>query len=45
MGKDADYLVFEEDLLHTAPEGMSRIRPKEVYFNGVKMNENKESIS
>ena len=44
-GKDADYLVFEEDLLHTAPEGMSRIRPKEVYFNGVKMNENKESIS
>ena len=36
-GKDADYLVFEEDLLHTAPEGMSRIRPKEVYFNGIKM--------
>ena len=37
-GKDADYLVFEEDLLHTAPEGISRISPKEVYFNGVKMN-------
>ena len=37
-GKDADYIVFEEDLLHTAPEGMSRISPKEVYFKGVKMN-------
>ena len=37
-GKDADYLVFAEDLLTFGPSRFSHIMPKEVYFNGVKMN-------
>ena len=37
-GKDADYLVFEEDLMTVNPSRFSHISPKEVYFSGVKMN-------
>ena len=37
-GKDADYLVFEEDLMTFDPSRFSHISPKEVYFSGVKMN-------
>ena len=38
VGKDADYLVFEEDLMTVNPSRFSRISPKEVYFKGDKMN-------
>ena len=37
-GKDADYVIFEEDLLTADPSRFSHISPKEVYFSGVKMN-------
>ena len=37
-GKDADYLVYEEDLLTFDPSRLSNLMPKEVYFDGVKMN-------
>ena len=37
-GKDADYLVFEEDLMTVDPSRFSHISPKEVYFKGEKMN-------
>lgn len=37
VGKDADYLVFEEDFLNCNPEGLSQILPKEVFFEGVKI--------
>ena len=37
-GKDADFLVFENDLLTAEPEGFSCNRPTEVYFCGKKMN-------
>ena len=37
-GKDADYLVFEEDLMTVDPSRFSHISPKEVYFRGKKMN-------
>ena len=38
VGKDADYLVFKENLLDTPPEGLSFNKPDEVYFCGKKMN-------
>ena len=38
VGKDADYLVLEENLLTIPAEGMKNIVPEEVYFSGVKMN-------
>ncbi len=36
-GKDADFLVFEKDLLTAEHEGFSYNLPKEVYFGGKKM--------
>ena len=36
-GKDADFLVFDNDLLTAEHEGFSRNMPKEVYFSGKKM--------
>jgi imidazolonepropionase-like amidohydrolase len=36
-GKDADFLVFENDLLTAEPEGFSYNIPAEVYFGGKKM--------
>ena len=37
VGKDADFLVFENDLLTAEHEGFSCNRPTEVYFCGEKM--------
>jgi len=37
-GKDADFLVFDCDLLTAEHEGFSHIEPAEVYFGGKKMN-------
>ena len=37
-GKDADYLVFDKDLLTAEKEGFSYNLPEEVYFAGRKMN-------
>ena len=37
-GKDADYLVFDKDLLTAEHEGFSYNKPTEVYFGGKKMN-------
>ena len=37
-GKDADFLVFDNDLLTAEKEGFSFNKPKEVYFGGKKMN-------
>ena len=37
-GKDADYLVFDKDLLTAEQEGFSYNKPSEVYFCGKKMN-------
>ena len=37
-GKDADFLVFDNDLLTAEKEGFSYNKPKEVYFGGKKMN-------
>jgi hypothetical protein len=37
-GKDADFLVFDNDLLTAQHEGFSYNAPKEVYFGGKKMN-------
>ena len=37
-GKDADFLVFENDLLTAEHEGFSHNLPQEVYFGGKKMN-------
>ena len=37
-GKDADFLVFENNLLTAEQEGFSRILPQEVYFGGKKVN-------
>ena len=37
-GKDADFLVFDNDLLTAEHEGFSYNRPSEVYFCGKKMN-------
>ena len=38
LGKDADFLVFDNDLLTAEHEGFSYNKPKEVYFGGKKMN-------
>ena len=38
VGKDADYLVFDNDLLTAAHEGFSYNKPHDVYFAGKKMN-------
>jgi len=37
VGKDADFLVFDSDLLTAEPEGISCNKPREVYFCGKKM--------
>jgi predicted amidohydrolase YtcJ len=37
VGKDADFLVFDNDLLTAEPEGISYCKPKEVFFCGKKM--------
>ena len=37
-GKDADFLVFDKDLLTAEPEGFSYNHPAEVYFGGKKAN-------
>ena len=36
-GKDADFLVFDNDFLTAEPEGLSYSKPAEVYFRGKKM--------
>jgi hypothetical protein len=38
-GKDADFLVFDKDLLTAEHEGFSFNKPAEVYFGGKRMNE------
>ncbi|SEA05230.1 hypothetical protein SAMN05216349_10452 [Oribacterium sp. KHPX15] len=38
VGKDADFLVFDNDLLTAEHEGFSFNKPKDVYFGGKKMN-------
>ena len=37
VGKDADYLVFDNDLLMVEHEGFSHNMPSEVYIGGKKM--------
>ncbi len=37
-GKDADYLVFDKDLLKENPDGFSHNKPSEVFFGGKKTN-------
>ena len=37
-GKDADYLVFDNDLLTAEHDGFSNLGPGEVYFTGKMMN-------
>ena len=37
-GKDADFLVFDNDLLTAEQEGFSYNKPRDVYFRGKKMN-------
>jgi predicted amidohydrolase YtcJ len=37
VGKDADFLVFDKDLLTAEKEGFSYNFPEEVYFSGKKM--------
>ena len=37
-GKDADFLVFENDLLTAEPAGFSYNLPTDVYFGGKKVN-------
>ena len=37
-GKDADFLVFDTDLLTAEQAGFSFNKPAEVYFSGQKMN-------
>ena len=39
VGKDADFLVFDTDLLTAEHEGFSNLAPSEVYFTGRKMNQ------
>ena len=36
---DADFLVFDHDLLTAEHAGISFNKPREVYFGGKKMNE------
>ena len=38
VGKDADFLVFDNDLLTAEHEGFSYNKPSEVYISGKKMN-------
>ena len=38
VGKDADFLVFDNDLLTAEQEGFSYNKPTQVYFSGKKMN-------
>ena len=38
IGKDADFLVFDNDLLTAEHEGFSYNKPTEVYFGGKKVN-------
>ncbi|MBQ7487278.1 MAG: amidohydrolase family protein [Clostridia bacterium] len=38
VGKDADFLVFDNDLLTAEHEGFSYNKPQDVYFCGKKMN-------
>ena len=38
VGKDADFLVFDKDLLTAEHEGFSYNMPKEVYIGGKKVN-------
>ena len=38
VGKDADFLVFDNDLLTAEQEGFSQNKPSEVYFSGRKVN-------
>jgi predicted amidohydrolase YtcJ len=38
VGKAADFLVYDNDLLTQEHEGFSRNKPTEVYFGGKKMN-------
>ena len=37
-GKDADFLVFDDDLLTAEKEGFSHHLPRDVYFCGKKVN-------
>ena len=37
-GKDADFLVFDNDLLTAEHDGFSNNKPKDVYFGGKKVN-------
>ena len=37
-GKDADFLVFNNDLLTAEQEGFGYNKPRDVYFRGKKMN-------
>jgi predicted amidohydrolase YtcJ len=37
-GKDADFLVFDNDLLTAEHEGFSYNKPTDVYFGGKKVN-------
>ena len=37
-GKDADFLVFDKDLLTAEKEGFSHNLPQDVYFGGKKVN-------
>jgi predicted amidohydrolase YtcJ len=38
IGKDADFLVFDNDLLTAQPSGISYNKPRDVFFGGKKMN-------
>ena len=38
VGKDADFLVFDTDLLTAEHSGFGRNKPRDVYFSGKKMN-------
>lgn len=38
VGKSADFLVFDDDLLAAEPEGFSHNKPSEVYFGGKKVS-------
>lgn len=37
-GKDADYLVFDNDLLTAEQQGFSYNKPTDAYYGGKKMN-------
>ena len=38
VGEDADFLIFDEDLLTAKHEGFSHNMPRDVYFGGKKDN-------